>query len=91
MKTKNQHMQKTNYILRFHSDYPANSLSANLPTPAGEKVASRAEIPGFNSIFAKIFFAKSDKFMWIFASYRQGCKTQIENKTVENLGAILTY
>jgi hypothetical protein len=44
-------MQKTNYILRFHSDYPPNGFSANLPTPAGEKVASPAEIPGFNSFF----------------------------------------
>jgi hypothetical protein len=61
MKTKNQHMQKTNYILRFHSDYPANSLLANLPTPADEKVGSRDEIPGFNSIFVKIFLANSEK------------------------------
>jgi hypothetical protein len=61
MKTKKQHMQETNYILHFYSDYPANSHSVNLPTPAGEKVGSPAEIPGFNSIFVKIFLAKSEK------------------------------
>jgi hypothetical protein len=70
-KAKNQHMQETNYLLHFYSDYPANSHSVNLPTPAGEKVASPAEIPGFNSIFAKIFLAKSDKFRWMITGELQ--------------------
>jgi len=69
-KAKKQNMRETNYLLHLYSDNPANSLSANLPTPAGEKVASPAKIPGFNSIFAKIFLARSDNFMWIFASCR---------------------
>jgi hypothetical protein len=46
-KAINQHMQETNYLLHFYSVYPANGLSANLPTPAGEKLDSPAEIPGF--------------------------------------------
>jgi hypothetical protein len=58
---KKQQMQEPICVLRFCSDCPANSFSANFPTPAGAQAVSHAEIPGFNSIFAKIFLAKSDK------------------------------
>jgi len=41
------------------------------PPPAGEKVGNHDDNFGWNSIFTKMVQAKSDKFMWIFASWQQ--------------------